>query len=73
LKQPKDPEAVAVSDVAEQVCARSKEIIVSAASWKLCSLHLQEAVNFATYDLIEPPEKGGRGKLIIARKRVRSY
>lgn len=65
-----EAERLACSVVAEQDKDREDEIQVSKPDWKQWGLSLQEAVNYARYELVEPPEPGKRGKLIIARKKI---
>ena len=69
----KDKEAIAIEKVvAQQVGSGVKEIIISKTDWDLFGLHLQEVVNFVRYDLLDPPERSGRNKLIIAIKKVKA-
>lgn len=73
MTKAKHTETEAVDDVvAQQEGAGVKEIIVPKADWDLCGLWLQEAINYARYDLLEPPEPIGRSKLVIAIKRARA-
>lgn len=65
------PELAAMANVTEQDAAKANEIEVSKQDWKQWGLSLQEAVNYVRYDLVEPPEPGKRGTLVIARKRSR--
>jgi hypothetical protein len=65
-----DKECLAAeADIAKQDLAKAKEIEVSKKDFDRYPNELQSAVNFVRYDLLDTPEPGRRGKLIIARKR----
>ena len=67
-----DPECLeAEADIAKQDAAKAKEIEVSKKAFDKYPNEMQSAVNFVRYELVEPPEPGRRGKLIIARKKER--
>ena len=62
-------ELEAMKVVADQVTARFSVVEVPKQLWQRWSTSLQDAVNFALYDLVEPPEQGRRGKVVIAQRR----
>lgn len=65
-----DKECLAAeADIAKQDQAKAKEIEVSKKDFDKYAVELQSAVNFVRYDLLDVPEPGHRGKLIIARKK----
>jgi hypothetical protein len=61
----------AEADIARQDAAKAKEIEVSKKDFEKYEVELQSAVNFVRYELLDHPEPGRRGKLIIARKKER--
>ena len=62
-----EAERLACAVIIEQDKDKEDEIQVTKPDWKRWGLSLQETVNYARYELVEPPEPGKRGKLIIAR------